>query len=77
MSPVEQEAPPVGEEIHLPEPSILPILNATGVAMALVGLTLSWWLTGIGGLLFLVTLVLWIRSAARELSELPADHSGH
>jgi len=77
MSPAEQEAPPVGEEIHLPEPSILPILNATGVAMGLVGLTLSWWLTGVGGLLFLVTLVLWIRSAARDLSALPADHSGH
>ena len=77
MSPVEQEAPPVGEELHLPEPSMLPILNAVGVAFALVGLTLSWWLTAIGGLLFLATLVLWIRAAAHELSELPADHSGH
>jgi hypothetical protein len=77
MAPLEQEAPPAGEEIHMPEPSLLPILNATGVALAIVGLTLSWWLTGVGGLLFLVTLVAWIRSAAHDLSELPADHGGH
>jgi hypothetical protein len=74
MAVNETEAPPLGEEIHMPEPSSLPILNAVGVTLALVGLTLSIAVTIIGLLLFFVTLVSWIRAAARELSELPAEH---
>jgi heme/copper-type cytochrome/quinol oxidase subunit 1 len=77
MAELETEAPPVGEEIHMPEPSVLPILNAVGVTLALVGLTLSLAVTVIGGALFLVTLVLWIRATGREMSELPLDHSSH
>ncbi len=65
---------PVGEEVHMPEPSILPIVNAVGVTLAIVGITLSIWVTIIGAALFLVTLVQWIRGAAREMSELPLDH---
>ena len=74
MAVHETEAPPLGEEIHMPEPSALPILNAVGVALALVGLTLSVAVTVIGVLLFLVTLIGWIRAATHELSELPAEH---
>ncbi len=74
MSTTEIDAPPSGEDIHMPEPSLLPILNAVGVTLALVGLTLSIAVTIIGLLLFLATLVSWIRAAAHELSELPADH---
>ena len=74
MAVNETEAPPLGEEIHMPEPSALPILNAVGVTLALVGLTLSVAVTVIGVLLFLITLVSWIRAAAHELSELPAEH---
>jgi heme/copper-type cytochrome/quinol oxidase subunit 1 len=77
MASLETEAPPVGEEVHMPEPSILPIVNAVGVTLALVGLTLSIALTIIGLLLFFVTLVAWIRAASREMSELPLDHSSH
>jgi hypothetical protein len=77
MSPLETEAPPVGEEVHMPEPSILPIVNAVGVTLALVGLTLSIAVTIIGLVLFLVTLVAWVRAAAHEISELPLDHSSH
>jgi hypothetical protein len=74
MAVDETQAPPLGEEIHMPEPSLLPILNAVGVTLALVGLTLSIAVTVIGLVLFLATLVTWIRAAAHELSELPADH---
>jgi hypothetical protein len=77
MSPLETEAPPVGEEVHMPEPSILPIVNAVGVTLALVGLTLSIAITIIGLVIFLVTLVAWVRAAAHEISELPLDHSSH
>ena len=71
----EIEAPPVGEEIHMPEPSLLPILNAAGLSLAIVGITLSLVMVALGLILFLVTLVKWIRAAQHEISELPADHS--
>ena len=74
MTPTEIEAPPAGEEIHMPEPSLLPILNAAGLSLAIVGITISLAMTVLGGLLFLVTLVRWIRAATREISELPAEH---
>ena len=74
MATTEIDAPPVGEDIHMPEPSLLPILNAAGLALAIVGITLSWFVTAGGVILFLVTLVRWIRAAAHEISELPAEH---
>ena len=74
MSARDIDAPPVGEEIHMPEPSLLPILNAAGLALAIVGITISLVATVIGGLLFLITLVRWIRAATHEISELPAEH---
>ena len=71
------EAPPVGEQIHMPSPSLLPILNAVGLATAIVGITISLVMV-IGGLvLFVLTAILWIRDARREFGELPLDHHGH
>ena len=67
------EAPPTGEQIHMPAPSILPILNAAGVSLAIVGITTSK-IFIVAGLLALV----WIRDARRQMEELPLDHqSGH
>ena len=74
MAPIETEAPPVGEEIHMPEPSLIPILNAVGLSLAIVGITLSMVVTAIGVILFLVTTVRWVRDARHEISELPAEH---
>ena len=74
MAPVEAQAPPVGEEIHMPEPSLIPILNAVGLSLAIVGITLSMVVTAIGVVLFLVTTVRWVRDARHEISELPAEH---
>jgi len=76
MAALETQAPPVGEEVHMPEPSLLPILNAVGVSLAIVGLTLSPFITAAGLILFLVTLVRWVRAARREIAELPAEHRG-
>ena len=33
--------PPIGEEIHMPAPSILPLVNAAALALAIVSITLS------------------------------------
>jgi TRAP-type C4-dicarboxylate transport system permease small subunit len=73
MSPLEPEVPPVGEEIHLPAPSILPVLTAIGITLALVGATTYLVLTIAGGLLTLACIVRWIRDARRDIDELPLD----
>ena len=70
----ESEAPPAGEHIHMPAPSILPLLNAVGLALAIVGITEGLALVIGGLLLFLVTTVIWIRSTVREVNDLPAEH---
>jgi hypothetical protein len=74
MAGLEPDAPPAGEELHLPEPSLVPILNAAGVALTLVGLTITLYVSVVGLLLFFFTLVRWIRDTTHEISELPAEH---
>ena len=69
-------APPVGEEIHMPAPSLLPIVNAVGLAIAIVSITISVVMVIVGGLIFLVSAGIWIAKARQELDELPAEH-GH
>jgi len=72
------EGPPAGEHIHLPNPSLLPLLNAIGLAIAIIGIPISLILVIPGLVLFAVTAAIWIRDARREMDELPLDHSaGH
>jgi hypothetical protein len=73
VSPREQDAPPVGEEVHLPGPSILPVLTALGITLALVGVTTYIELTIVGGILTIVCAVRWIKETRQELDELPLD----
>jgi hypothetical protein len=70
-------APPAGEEIHLPGPSAVPVVNALGITIALVGLTLSWPFVAVGAAIFLCSLVRWIGDTRRDVDELPADHAAH
>jgi len=70
-----REAPPLGEEIHLPGPSLIPLLNAIGITVALVGVTTFGWVMIIPGvLLFLGTTIRWIRDTRRDIDELPLEH---
>jgi hypothetical protein len=73
MSPLDPEVPPLGEEIHLPGPSVLPVLSAIGITLALVGITTYIVLTIAGGLLTLVCVVRWIKETRQEIDELPLD----
>ena len=73
MSPLEPEVPPAGEEIHLPPPSILPVLTAVGITLALVGVTTYIELTIAGGLLTLFCAARWIKDTRRDMDELPLD----
>jgi hypothetical protein len=73
VSPLDPEIPPVGEEIHLPGPTILPVLTALGITLTLVGVTTFIELTVIGGLLTIGCAVRWIKDTRREIDELPLD----
>ena len=73
MSPLDPEVPPVGEEIHLPGPSILPMLTAVGVTLLLVGFTTFIELTVVGAILTIVCVARWIKETRHEIDELPLD----
>jgi hypothetical protein len=75
VSPLDPEVPPVGEEIHLPGPTILPLLMAVGITLALVGVTTFIEFTVVGVLLTLYCLFRWIGDTRREVDELPEAHS--
>ena len=70
-------APPAGEEIHMPAPSALPLINAAALAVAIVSLTISWWLVGAGLIVFIATSVRWMRDVRRDIADLPLDHTQH
>ena len=70
-------APPVGEEFHMPAPSALPLINAASLALAIVSLTISWWLVGAAMVVFVGTTIRWIRDVRRDIGELPLEHSHH
>jgi len=73
VSPLDPEVPPVGEEIHLPGPSILPVLTAVGITLTLVGITTFVELTIAGGALTIGCVVRWIKDTRSEVDELPLD----
>lgn len=73
MSPLDPEIPPAGEEIHLPGPSILPLLTAVGVTLALVGVTTMLWVSAIGVLLTVGCVWRWIKDTRHEVDQLPPD----
>jgi hypothetical protein len=66
--------PPAGEEVHMPQPSALPLINAASLALAIVSLTLTWWLVGAAMIVFLGTAIRWIRDVRRDIADLPLEH---
>jgi hypothetical protein len=70
-------APPVGEEIHMPAASIIPLVNAAALSAAIVSITLSWWLVAVFGAVFLISTIRWVADVRRDIAELPLDHSHH
>jgi hypothetical protein len=73
VSPLDPEVPPVGEEIHLPGPTVLPVLTAVGLTLLLIGLTTFIELSVIGALLTIGCIVRWLKDTRAEVDELPLD----
>ena len=74
MSAIEPEVPPAGEEIHLPGPTVAPVLVALGVTLAIIGVTLHILLVIAGALLTLGVMARWIADVRRDVDALPLDH---
>jgi tetrahydromethanopterin S-methyltransferase subunit C len=77
VSSIDPEVPPAGEEIHLPGPSVKPLLLTLGITAALIGVTTTWVLTILGGILAVVVIVAWIADTRRDIAELPLEHHSH
>ena len=69
-----RDVPPVGEEVHMPAPSALPLINAAALAIAIVALTISWYVVAVALIIFAATTIRWIRDVKRDIAELPLEH---
>ena len=65
---------PAGEQIHMPAPSVLPLINAAALALAIVSLTLSWFLVAFGLIVIAATAIKWIADTRSDISHLPIEH---
>jgi hypothetical protein len=74
VSDVEPSVPDAGEEIHLPGPSLLPFLCAIGLTLMVIGTTISWLISIVGLIIFLLTTIRWIRDTRRDVDALPDEH---
>ncbi len=77
IDPEHRTAPPAGEQIHMPEPSIIPVINAASLALAIVAITLSWVVVAVALVVFVATTIRWVRDVRRDIAELPLEHPHH
>ncbi len=77
MTEYDENVPPAGEDIHLPGPTVLPLLVAIAITCMVIGLTLSWWFSIFGVVLFVISTGIWIRDTRRDIDELPEEHHTH
>jgi hypothetical protein len=74
VSDAEHEAPPVSEEVHLPGPTILPFVTAIAITLIVIGTTINWIFSAIGGVVLIYCVVRWIGDTRRDVAELPEEH---
>lgn len=74
MSDLDTKIPPAGEEIHLPGPTILPLMLTVGITMVLLGVTTTIVLVIAGLVISAWCIVRWIADSRRDIAELPLEH---
>jgi Flp pilus assembly protein TadB len=67
-------APPSGEELHLPGPSLLPFLCAIAITLIVVGTTISVVLSIVGVVALVIIVIRWVADTRRDVGELPESH---
>jgi hypothetical protein len=68
------DTPPTGEEIHLPGPSVIPLVVAIGTTLLVIGTTIDWIWSALGGVILIVSIGIWIRDVRRDVAALPEEH---
>ena len=68
------QAPPAGEEIHLPGPSILPLIAAAAITAIVVGTTISIILIIVGVVVLIAVVFRWVSDTSRDVAALPEEH---
>jgi hypothetical protein len=76
VSEIDPNTPPVGEEIHLPGPTMIPVMTAVGITMTVIGTTINWLVSIVGLIIFVICLYKWIQDTRHDVAELPEEH-GH
>ena len=69
-----EPAPPPGEELHLPGPSLLPFLCAIAITLVVIGTTISIILSIIGLIALVIIVIRWVGDTRRDIAELPESH---
>jgi membrane protein implicated in regulation of membrane protease activity len=69
-----QPAPPTGDEIHLPGPTILPLVAAIAITLIVIGTTIDWIFSAVGAVVLVLVVIRWIRDVRRDIAELPEEH---
>jgi hypothetical protein len=65
------------EHVHLPPPSIWPVSMAGGLALGGMGLVTMWPVSALGGVLFFIALVNWIKELRIDNPAEGASHESH
>lgn len=74
MTEPHHEAPPVGEEVHLPGPTLIPLVAAVAVTLIVIGTTLGLVISAVGLVILVLTVFRWVRETRRDVAELPEQH---
>jgi hypothetical protein len=69
-------APPAGEPIHLPGPSIKPFVTAIAITLVVIGTTINIIISIVGLIVLVVVVWKWVGDTRRDIAELPEEH-GH
>jgi len=77
VSLLDPDVPSSGEEIHLPGPSLQPILLAFSLTLTLLGVTLGLPIIIAGVVMSIWVIVRWIADTRRDINALPPDLDEH
>ncbi len=61
------------EQIHVPGPSLVPLVTAVGITLALLGLITTWWFVAAGIAIVVLAVGRWIRDVREDIASLPTE----
>ena len=73
MSGTDRELPAVGEEIHLPGPTLIPFITAIAITLVVIGTTINPIFSAVGLIVFVGCVYRWVKDTRRDVAELPEE----